>query len=78
MGKRERLHVREKELHMFMLWSVREEEITSLFSLRSQMCLYVYLDLLALTLGFEDNYFSYNTVPGCKLINTSGAQPKKQ
>lgn len=69
---------RERASYVYALECEKEEEITSLFSLRSQMCLCVYLALLALTLGFEDNYFSYNTVPGRKLINTFGAQPKKQ
>lgn len=44
----------------------KEKKITSSFSLRSQMPLCVYLVTLTLTLEFEDNYFSSNTVAGCK------------
>lgn len=78
MGNGQRLHAgkRKSFFRMFMLQSVRKRRKSLLPSASGLKCLShcVYLPMLTLTLEFKDNYFSYNTVPGCRLITTSGAQ----
>ena len=78
-GKEREVVCRRERKSFFRVYALeceKEKEITSSFSLGSQMPLCVCLAMLTLTLGFEDNYFSHNTVRGCKVIITSAAQPK--
>lgn len=64
---------------MFMSQSVRKRRKSLILSASGFKCLNrEYLDMLTWILEFQDYYFSYNMVSECKLMTTSGAQPKKQ